>query len=85
MRWKRDNIIGFVFIHLIAALAFLPWFFSWTGVALLGVGLLVFGILGVNLCYHRLLTHRGFSCPLWLEHTIAFFGVCALQIHRPIG
>ena len=83
MRWKRDNIIGFAFIHLVAALAILPWFFSWTGVSLLGVGTLVFGVLGVNLCYHRLLTHRGFSCPLWLEHTIAFCGVCALQDSPP--
>src|SRR3954465_13938935 len=34
VRWKRDNIVGFLFIHLIAALAVFPWFFSWTGVAL---------------------------------------------------
>jgi stearoyl-CoA desaturase (delta-9 desaturase) len=83
VRWKRDNIVGFVLIHLIAALAFAPWFFSWTGVVLFGGGLLVFGILGINLCYHRLLTHRGFSCPLWFEHAVALLGVCAMQDSPP--
>ena len=35
------------------------------------LGLYVFGTLGINLCYHRLLTHRGFVCPKWLEHSLA--------------
>lgn len=83
VRWKKDNVYGFLFVHLIAGLSFFPWFFSWTGVALLGVGIFVFGLLGINLCYHRLLTHRGFSCPLWCEHTLAIFGVCAVQDSPP--
>lgn len=85
MKWKRkkDNIYGFIVIHLIAALAFFPWFFSWTGVVLLVAGIYVFGLLGINLCFHRLLTHRGFSCPLWFEHTIALLGVCAAQDSPP--
>ena len=65
--------------HALALLAFWPWLFSWTGAALAFAGLYVFGTLGINLCYHRLLTHRGFSCPLWLEHTFALLGVCCLQ------
>jgi hypothetical protein len=36
VRWKKDNVYGFLFVHLIAGLSFFPWFFSWTGVALLG-------------------------------------------------
>ena len=32
MRWKKDNIYGFIVIHLLALLALVPWFFSWTGV-----------------------------------------------------
>jgi sn-1 stearoyl-lipid 9-desaturase len=83
VRWKRNRIAAFALIHLVAALAFLPWFFSWTGVILLGAGLFVFGTLGINLCYHRLLTHRGFACPLWLEHMVALLGVCSLQDSPP--
>ena len=42
-------------------------------------GTYVFGTLGINLCYHRLLTHRSFDCPKWLEHCFAILGVCCLQ------
>jgi len=83
MTWKKDNIYGFLVIHLFAALAFIPWFFSWTGVILLVGGFFVFGILGINICYHRLLTHRGLACPLWLEHALAFLAVCSVQDSPP--
>src|SRR5262245_15719542 len=63
----------------LALLAFVPLFFSWTGVILLIVVDYVFGVLGINLCYHRLLAHRGFRCPKWLEHTLAILGFCCLQ------
>ena len=65
--------------HLVAVLAFLPWLFSWTGVFLAVAGLYVFGTLGINLCYHRLLAHRGLMVPTWLEHTFAIFAVCSFQ------
>ena len=36
-------------------------------------------MMGINIGYHRLLTHRGFTCPKWLEHTLALLGICTLQ------
>ena len=66
-------------IHALALLAVLPYFFSWTGVVLAIAGHYFFGMLGMTLCYHRLLTHRGFACPRWLEYTFATLGVCCLQ------
>jgi len=60
-------------------LAALPWFFSWTGVVLAIAGVQVFGSLGINLCYHRLLTHRSLTCPKWLEHGFAILGICSMQ------
>ncbi len=83
MKWKKDNVYAFAIIHLIAALAFVPWFFSWTGVVLFIAGCFCFGILGINLGFHRLLTHRGFTCPLWLERTFVFLGVCSVQDSPP--
>ena len=65
--------------HLVALLAFVPWFFSWSGVALSFISLYCLSTLGINLCYHRLLTHQGLIVPKWLEHTFAIFGVCCLQ------
>ncbi len=60
-------------------MAFEPRFFSWTAVTMCIVGLYVFGTLGVNLGFHRLLSHRSFACPRWLEHVLAILGVCCLQ------
>jgi len=66
-------------IHLLAMLALVPWLFSWTGVVLVFAGHYCFGMLGLTLGYHRLLTHRGFACPKWFEHFLAILGVCCLQ------
>jgi stearoyl-CoA desaturase (delta-9 desaturase) len=77
IRWRYA--IGIPLVHLLACLAFVPWLFSWSGVACALFGLYVFGTLGINLCYHRLLTHRGLVAPKWLEHGLAILGVCNLQ------
>ena len=82
-KWKKGNIYAFAVIHLLAALALLPWFFSWTGVVLLVAGAYVFGVLGINISYHRLLTHRSFTCPRWLEYSFAFLAACSLQDSPP--
>lgn len=66
-------------IHLLALLACIPWLFSWSGLILAVVGHFTFGMLGITVGYHRLLTHRGFACPKWLEHTLAIMGICNLQ------
>ena len=70
---------GIVGYHLLALLALVPWFFTWSGVVLAFAGLFVFGTLGINLGYHRLLTHRGLICPKWLERTFVVLGVCCVQ------
>jgi fatty-acid desaturase len=75
--WHWAIAIGIY--HLLALLAFVPWFFSWTGVAVALLGVYVFGVLGVNIGFHRLLAHRGFSCAKWLEYSLAVLGVCSLQ------
>ena len=71
--------ISFAVIHGLALLAFFPYFFSWTGVVLALLGCYLFGTLGINLCFHRLLTHQGFVTPKWLERSLATIGVCCLQ------
>ena len=75
--WSYAITVGVY--HLVALLAVLPWFFSWTGLILGAVGIFVFGSLGINLGYHRLLTHRGLVCPKWLERGFAILGICCMQ------
>ena len=75
--WRYALAVGGY--HILALLAFDPWFFSWQGVVLAIAGTYVFGVGGINLCYHRLLSHRSFCTPLWFEHFLAVLAVCCLE------
>lgn len=77
VKWRYATPI--IFVHLVALLACVPWFFSWTGVVLAVLGAYIFGLLGMNIGYHRLLTHRSFSCPRWMERSLAVVGACCLE------
>jgi stearoyl-CoA desaturase (delta-9 desaturase) len=79
MRVNLPVFTGIVGFHLLALLACVPWLFSWSGLAWAVGGLYLFGTLGINIGYHRLLTHRGFECPRWLEHGLSVLGVCCWQ------
>ena len=79
LRVHSKIVRAIVSYHLFALLACLPWLFNWASVGVCFAGIYVFGTLGINVCYHRLLTHRGFACPRWLEHALSVLGVCAYQ------
>ena len=68
-----------IIIHLLALAALSPWLFSWTGLLLVLVGHHLFGMMGITIGYHRLLTHRSFQTPQWFERVLATLGVCCLQ------
>jgi sn-2 palmitoyl-lipid 9-desaturase len=71
------NIAFFAIFHLAALLA--PWFFSWSALAV-AVGLhWLCGSIGICLGYHRLLSHRSFEVPKWLEYIFAVIGALAMQ------
>lgn len=78
-RVKLPVLAGVIGFHLLALLACLPGLFSWSGAAWAVGGVYLFGMLGINIGFHRLLTHRGFTCPLWLEHGLATIGCCCWQ------
>lgn len=75
INWRDLFIITSFHILLIPAF----FYFSWTNLAIMLVGNWVVGSLGVGLGYHRLLTHRSFKAPKWLEYTLTIFGTMALQ------
>ena len=63
--------------HVLALAAL--FFFSWKALAAFVV-LWIFGQnVGIAIGYHRLLTHRGYAVPRWLEYAIATCGTMALQ------
>jgi len=77
MHW--EYAVPIASIHLLSCLAILPWCFSWFGVIAVALGTIVFGTFGINLGYHRLLSHRSLSVPLWFERLLATLAVCSLE------
>lgn len=63
--------------HVLAVVAL--FHFSWQGLGLAFVLWWVSTSLGIGVGYHRLLTHRGFKCPKWLEYFFALCGTLALE------
>lgn len=82
-RWAHPldwvNVVGISFYHLVALLAFVPWFFSWTGVIVFFVGTYLVCTVGINVFYHRYLTHKGFQSPKWFEYVMAVMAVWSFQ------
>jgi fatty-acid desaturase len=70
--------IPIALMHLLALLALLPWLFSWTGVVVMLIGIHVFGQ-AITMCYHRLLSHRSFRVPRWLERAFVVLALCCMQ------
>jgi fatty-acid desaturase len=77
LNWPCISVI--VAYHAAALLAFMPGFFSWSGLVVAMLGTHLCGLFGINLCYHRLLTHRGLKCPKWLEHAMVITAMSCLQ------
>ncbi len=72
-------LVTIVAIHVLAVTAFLPYAFAWWGIPLVLVGNFVFGSIGINLGYHRMLTHKAVSFPKFLERLWVLCGVCSLE------
>ena len=77
---KWGTVIFMIVTHILAVVALLPQFWSWSAAAALVVLYWLTACLGVTLGYHRLLAHRSFVVPQWLER---FFATCgALSVQR---
>ena len=75
--WKWPTFAVIALVHLGALFA--PFTFTWSAFAVFMVLQLVTGLLGITLCYHRLLAHRSFKVPKWLEYALTLCGSLALQ------
>ena len=74
---KWEIAAGIAVIHAGALLGFFTftwgafWAFFWLQ--------WITGLLGITLCFHRLLAHRSFQVPKWLEYVLTLFGTLAIQ------
>jgi stearoyl-CoA desaturase (delta-9 desaturase) len=65
-------------LHVGAVAALLPRFWSWQAVVVLLV-LYWITVLGVTLGLHRLVAHRSFEAPRWVERGLVLMGALACQ------
>lgn len=79
LRFNWVNIIYMALIHVGALFALLPSNFSWKAVGLVVFLHWVTGGLGITLGWHRLVSHRSFQTPKWLEYFLVFCGALACQ------
>ena len=71
-------VIAISTMHGLALFACVPWLFSWSGLILCLLGTHVFGS-GINIGYHRLLTHRSFRCSDRVERFFVFLALCCFE------
>src|SRR6266436_2325441 len=75
INWTTTLFIGAFHVGAIAAL----FFFTWKALAVALVLWWVAGSLGIGMGYHRLLTHRGYKTPKWVEYFLTTCGTLALE------
>jgi stearoyl-CoA desaturase (delta-9 desaturase) len=63
--------------HVFAVVAL--WHFTWQGLLLALLLYWLAGGFGIGMGYHRLLTHRSYKTPKWLEYTMTVCATLALE------
>jgi sn-1 stearoyl-lipid 9-desaturase len=71
------NLIILTTFHILAVVAL--FYFSWQNLAVFLVFSYLSESLGVGIGYHRLLTHRSFKAPKWLEYVLTTLGTLSIQ------
>ena len=75
LNWPTTIALTFLHIGAIAALFMFSWKNFWVAVFLYWVAT----GLGISMGYHRLHTHRGYKCPVWMEYFFALCGSLSLE------
>jgi fatty-acid desaturase len=73
--WKTT--LAMIFLHAGAVAAL--FVFTWQALILTIALWWISGSLGVGMGYHRLLTHRGYKTPKWVEYVLTTCGTLALE------
>jgi stearoyl-CoA desaturase (delta-9 desaturase) len=71
------NFLILTTFHILAVVAL--FYFSWQNLAVFLVLSYAAESLGIGIGYHRLLTHRSFKAPKWLEYALTTLGTLAIQ------
>jgi stearoyl-CoA desaturase (delta-9 desaturase) len=75
VNWITTIVMGLFHVGAIAAL----FCFSWANLTAFFVMYFLAINVGIGVAYHRLLTHRGFRTPKWVEYFVTACGTMALE------
>jgi len=75
LSWGTLSVIALFHLGALAAL----FFFSWQRLLVMAVIYVLAINVGIGMCYHRLLTHRGYQVPKWLEYFMTACATLALE------
>jgi fatty-acid desaturase len=75
INWITAIFMGLFHVGAIAAL----FCFSWTNLAVALITYFFAINVGIGMAYHRLLTHRGYKTPKWVEYFVTACGTMALE------
>ena len=75
MQWVTLTVV--TMFHILAIAAFFT--FSWGNLLAAVITWWIAGSWGIGMGYHRLLTHRGFKAPKFVEYFLTFCGTLGLQ------
>jgi fatty-acid desaturase len=75
VNWVTAIAMGLFHVGAIAALFFFTWKALFVALFLWWVS----GSLGIGMAYHRLLTHRGYKTPKWVEYFLTTCATLALE------
>src|SRR6185503_7830712 len=71
------TLVTIVIFHAGALAAF--FFFTWQRLAVMAVLYVLAINVGIGMCYHRLLTHRGYQTPKWVEYLMSICATLSLE------
>ena len=75
INWVTNFFLLAFHVGAVAAL----FFFSWQALILALILWWVTGSLGIGMGYHRLLTHRSYKAPKWVEYLFTIFATMTLE------
>src|SRR5277367_5811097 len=75
INWVTAGFIGAFHVGAVAAL----FYFSWSRLAVAAVLWILAINFGIGVCYHRLLTHRGYKTPKWVEYLLTICATLTLE------
>jgi fatty-acid desaturase len=75
LSWPMLFLIVLFHAGAVAAL----FLFTWQRLLVMAILYVLAINVGIGMCYHRLLTHRGYRVPKWLEYVMTIFATLSLE------